>query len=459
MTWNTEGHEPIPQEEALPQLGFVASAMMMDGIQEISRPRLSALLHEARESLTIELGHVQGSVEQFIDRIEDRSSLLMMSGMDVEAGQLVQFFEFRHLTFQEFLAAMAVVKGWYRGRDESDSLLAVLEQRIDDEAWREVIPLAAVLGERQTELLIKRMTKLVQDVSDENWSESPAFLALGNCLADDAAASPATLSAAIHSLVRLGLRLHDAPFARMLALSRYGSELLTVSRERYEEACSHDRIDSMTNAMMALATTCAYRNGLHNDEMSWTEHLLGRAYSSFIGDPTGSSDRWSRRPASLMEESAAAWASVWLLDCPLPEERSPTIAGQPNVSEITRLWRAWSKLARQAAVDPAAVVQHMASGMETSGVAAAYVTWATTYLRGNKGVARARKVLILAQVRASVGAWTKEFLRTAGGHRDLALVSTERGNAEKLVASRSHGPHTSPQLLRELQSWLIGGDG
>jgi predicted NACHT family NTPase len=38
-TWNTEGHDPIPEEEALPQLCYVASAMMLDGVQKISRPR------------------------------------------------------------------------------------------------------------------------------------------------------------------------------------------------------------------------------------------------------------------------------------------------------------------------------------------------------------------------------------------------------------------------------------
>ena len=103
MTWNMEGHTPIPEEEALPQLCFVASAMMFAGSQKISRPRLAALLREARDALPTELGYVKGGVEEFIHRVEDRSSLLMMTGHDVEDGRLVEFFEFRHLTFQEFL--------------------------------------------------------------------------------------------------------------------------------------------------------------------------------------------------------------------------------------------------------------------------------------------------------------------------------------------------------------------
>lgn len=116
MTWNTEGHKPIPEEEALPQLCYVASAMMLAGVQKISRPRLAALLQEARDALPTELGYVQDTVDQFILRIEDRSSLLMMTGHDVEDGRLVEFFEFRHLTFQEFLTALAMVDGWHPGR-------------------------------------------------------------------------------------------------------------------------------------------------------------------------------------------------------------------------------------------------------------------------------------------------------------------------------------------------------
>lgn len=94
MTWNVEGHAPIPEDIALPQLCYVAWSMLVSGLQEVSRPRLAALLHEAREALPIELGHVQESVDDFIRRVEDRSGLLMMTGHSVEDGQLVEFFEF-----------------------------------------------------------------------------------------------------------------------------------------------------------------------------------------------------------------------------------------------------------------------------------------------------------------------------------------------------------------------------
>ena len=146
LRWNPEGHDPIERDEALPQLCYVSSAMMLDGEKKISRPRLANLLKESREALPMELGYVQGTVEQFIHRVEDQSSLLMMTGHDVEDSQLVEFFEFRHLTFQEFLTAQAIVKGWYRGRRDGDTLVTALLGCVS--ATRNgAVPLAAARAE------------------------------------------------------------------------------------------------------------------------------------------------------------------------------------------------------------------------------------------------------------------------------------------------------------------------
>jgi hypothetical protein len=225
MTWNTEGHAAIPEEEALPQLCYVAAAMMLEGLQKISRPRLASLLQEARAALPTELGYVKGTVDEFIHRVEDRSSLLMMTGHDVEDGRLVEFFEFRHLTFQEFLTSRAMVEGWNPDRKEKDTLTSVLLPYLEKEEWREVIPLAAVLGGKATETLIQRLTEKVSAEQPPPTTESsPLFLALGNCLADEAAARPETIRAAIRELMRLGKSLESIPFTQVLARGRYGPD-------------------------------------------------------------------------------------------------------------------------------------------------------------------------------------------------------------------------------------------
>jgi len=228
MTWNVEGHEPIPEDVALPQLCYVAWSMLVSGLQEISRPKLAALLHEARVALPIELGHVQQSVDDFIHRVEDRSSLLMMTGHSVEDGQLVEFFEFRHLTFQEFLAARAAGQGWYHGASEKHSLAGCLEPHLSNEAWREVLPLAAVMGGKAADGLIQELINRVREMQllrNRPFADTePTFLALGNCLADEAPAQPVTVRAALVELIRPGV-LDSLPFARELALGRYGRAL------------------------------------------------------------------------------------------------------------------------------------------------------------------------------------------------------------------------------------------
>jgi len=238
MTWNTEGHDAIPQEEALPQLCYVAATMMLEKIERISRPRLAELIRQAREALPTELGYVQGSVEDFIHRVEDRSSLLMMTGHDVEDGLLVEFFEFRHLTFQEFLAARAMVEGWHPGREDSDTLADVLETHFNDDKWREVIPLAAVLGGKATEALIVRLTAKVASLDADKDRNNHTTLALANCLADEAAARPATIHNALRELVRFGTDLYNMPCSSSLAKGKYSADLREEARRALLTATS-----------------------------------------------------------------------------------------------------------------------------------------------------------------------------------------------------------------------------
>ena len=273
MTWNVEGHKPIPTEEALPQLCYVASTMMLEGIQKISRPRLANAIKAARKELDTELGYATGSVAEFIQRVEERSSLLMMTGHDVENGELVEFFEFRHLTFQEYLTAKAMVEGWHPGRVEGDTLTSVLEPHFGKGAWREVIPLAAAIGGKATDALIAALTTHVQEkverVAEDAESRGGlgrrafAFwrptgpIALLNCLADEVAARPLTIRAAIHALVERGEILLTEPRALALGRSRYGAELNEVALAAFMSGTS---FEATAEALaVALVTRRSYK--------------------------------------------------------------------------------------------------------------------------------------------------------------------------------------------------------
>lgn len=364
MTWNTEGHEPIPEEEALPQLCYVASAMMFDGVQKISRQKLIAFIQEARDTMPTELGYVSDTVDQFVRRVENRSSLLQMAGHDVEDGQLIEFFEFRHLTFQEFLTAQAMVKGWHRDAKETDTLASVLEPHFEKEVWREVIPLAAVLGGKATEMLIQRLTEKVESLDcNQRHDKDPLFRALGNCLADEAAARPETIRAAIRELVRLGLSLSFSDFALRLAQSRYGQDLreeagkaflaptanldaagMALSRAVYYQAIEIEDIAKSAKAAEVFVRMLAAQERIvkcegslgimhlcyqlrKNPDRIWTcTEALRRA------GPELASILNSEQPA---EQFAASWALVWLGACHV---WLPT-AEPDMLGRLFRLWR------------------------------------------------------------------------------------------------------------------------
>lgn len=191
-SWNVEGFTSIDPDDAVPRLAWVAHDMMMQGVQRISKPRLRASLHAANRVLEDTFGLRHLDPGDFIDRVEYRSSLLMMTGKEMENGRLQDFYEFRHLTFQEYLCALACVEGWHEGRRDTDTLASVLQPHLEEEKWKEVIPLAAVLGGRQTGALLMLMIEPLSRVEPMAMKvELPSALLslLIQCLADEAPVS------------------------------------------------------------------------------------------------------------------------------------------------------------------------------------------------------------------------------------------------------------------------------
>lgn len=291
----------------------------------------------------------------------------MMSGYDVEGGRLVEFFEFRHLTFQEFLTARAMVEGWHTGREEADTLVSVLEPHFGKEEWREVIPLAAVLGGKATEALIQRLAQLVKDL-DARPSvnrDNPLFLALGNCLADDAAARPETIRVAVRELVRLGAALELRPFTPLLARGRYGTDLreeagkaLTSATDDLHnpgnalvEAVWWQTIETEDSVGFERAITRFEELLQHSERIAQLEGALGLVNACFLlqdGSRRKERDACAqslRRGGEALlpllfageapEQYASCFALEWLAAC-----RVWTPPAQPNVlGRLFELWR------------------------------------------------------------------------------------------------------------------------
>jgi hypothetical protein len=238
MTWNVEGHQPLDPDEALPQLAFAAFCMMQRNVQSVSVKELTDFFSEARRQMPELLGYSRISVSEFVGRVEERSSLLSLSGHVIEDGQLRATYEFKHLTFQEYLAALAAAEGYYPDRREGEQLVDVLEPYITKPSWREVLPLAGVLGGRSSSALIERIIDMtgpreafsvVIENSPPRTREDSLVLLLSRCLADDVPLVPDTLIRAIETVLT---RSVHPPIDEILS-GRYSSEVYRIARNGY----------------------------------------------------------------------------------------------------------------------------------------------------------------------------------------------------------------------------------
>lgn len=121
--WRTLPDDPpLELDEALPQLQYLAYAMCDRGVQHLRRGEVLELLEDVRRDYpNIRAIHRQVP-ETFLQQLESRTALLTEVGRTEYHGRSVPTYEFRHLTFQEYLAARALIEGKFPGHKSSVSL-------------------------------------------------------------------------------------------------------------------------------------------------------------------------------------------------------------------------------------------------------------------------------------------------------------------------------------------------
>jgi HEAT repeat protein len=117
LNWRREVDEPIDQREALPQLQYVAYAMSDRSVQQLPEDELITLLTQMRDDYPNLHALGQHTPEEFVRLLERRTGILVEAGRVQHEGLLQPVFEFRHLTFQEYLAGLALVSGRFPGYD------------------------------------------------------------------------------------------------------------------------------------------------------------------------------------------------------------------------------------------------------------------------------------------------------------------------------------------------------
>jgi len=163
LHWRSEVDEPLDKQEALPQLEYVAYEMCRRGEQRLREDEVLVLLEEIREKHSQRKTHPlhTHSPEEFLKILKHRTSILMEVGIMKHNGLLVPVYEFRHLTFQEYLASLALLQGEFLECDKKKPLAQ----------W--IAPLAGKIEEVKGEFVVS-----------ENWREA-LRLCISNCNLND----------------------------------------------------------------------------------------------------------------------------------------------------------------------------------------------------------------------------------------------------------------------------------
>ena len=175
-TWGAAARQtdhPINLDEARPLLAYLAFCMMFQGKpqQTIGKTELKKTLFEAQKKLShIFTTASEAEVDIFIERVENRSELLVMRGYrpldnDSDSDEIEEVYEFSHLTIQEYLAAYAIAHEYYPGVTLGSRISDCFEGILEEKDVREVVLLTSVLtnwrgAEEIADALLNRLSDI-----------------------------------------------------------------------------------------------------------------------------------------------------------------------------------------------------------------------------------------------------------------------------------------------------------
>ncbi|SNX64172.1 TIR domain-containing protein [Streptomyces sp. TLI_55] len=198
LSWRSSASERIDRYEALPQLQYLAYAMCDAGVQQLREDEVIDTLVRMREEFPNVWAAGNHSPLEFLRLLESRTGILVESGHTLHNGALVPVYEFRHLTFQEYLAGLALVAGRFPGKDMGKSLadqVAALAARTSPGnypgslsstvSWREVLRLCVMsCNDDDVGDVLGAIALPMEGEGEEGSARSRATLALA-CLADE----------------------------------------------------------------------------------------------------------------------------------------------------------------------------------------------------------------------------------------------------------------------------------
>lgn len=267
LNWNPRRYQAIEEEEAIPQLQYLAFEMCRRGVQRLTEDEALELLDNVRAEYPRIRAIRSRSPKEFLSLLEERSSILIKSGGIWQNNRVREqgIWEFRHLTFQEYLAARALLDGRYPSRDRGMSLAQQVaplagavakptaqrtrgndEDEVDiPESWREALRLLVsdCKDDDVDEILLSILTPLGKGDSDRSKRPRAALAAL--CLADEPNVSESVAEQIL------------AKFASEIGLGDGTGHLRTALDRCSLEVFRSSWVDSLRRALISEYLACA----------------------------------------------------------------------------------------------------------------------------------------------------------------------------------------------------------
>lgn len=216
LRWRQEVYEPVDDKEAMPQLEYLAYEMCSRGTQQIRHDEIIELLEKMRMEFP-NIRAIRHDPTEFLRLLEQRTGIIIETGDVYHKGRLTPVFEFRHLTFQEYLAARALVEGRLPRKKHKKKLaeiIATLAGQISEfegdfvretvvkDNWREVIRLCvSCLGDDFVDDAMKAILTPLKSEDPEKTVRPRSVLA-ALCLADEPNVSDGVAHKVIRAFVR-----------------------------------------------------------------------------------------------------------------------------------------------------------------------------------------------------------------------------------------------------------------
>ena len=258
LNWRSDVDESLDPREAIPQLEYIAYAMCDRGVQQLRKDEVLDLIIKMRIEYP-NLHEIRNHTpELFLHHLEARTALLVEAGKIRYLGMDMPVYEFRHLTFQEYLAARALVDGRIPGRDAKRPLaeqVATLAGRTTEslfsargkkevavtESWRETLRLCtAICSDDDVDSVIYAILNPLKGETDATYRARAIMAAL--CVADEPNVSEETVRRVFRAFSR---QVRDSDGSSLIILTGADAVAVEMAKTRWARMLNDCLIEEM----------------------------------------------------------------------------------------------------------------------------------------------------------------------------------------------------------------------